>query len=400
MKKVFCFFKSPLQILIFFRFFSSVSGGLIFYISLFLVSSHHFSVEKSGLYLSVYGLGTMLGGYFGGVMSDKNIRSGTAVCALLLNGICLFTLSRADSSLVLLICVFIVGLASYAFIVTNNLEVLDQSSTGTGHDNSRLMVLNRVQIISNVGIGSAAFLISMISVDQMYAIYSITGICLILLSGLYYLFHRCRLQSIEIPVVEVKIGERSLPKKRILIGVLMTVFSVGWIISQRRTTYAPYLHMLFPGLGFHGIGFLFALNPLLIIIFQAPVVGRLAKYRPYISLGIGLALLSIGTGLLSHIQYYVVAIAACVIYTFGEMLFFAPAQLLCYQNSKVTSRGKALGAFKSIYALSTLVGPFSGALIYGRFGADSLWGSTGLVGMAIAILFVLMTRWMSRSAVV
>lgn len=106
--------------------------------------------------------------------------------------------------------------------------------------------------------------------------------------------------------------------------------------------------------------------------------------------GIGAFLLGFGMFMLIYSGYISTIIAACIIYTIGEMIFFSMSQLVCYQFSEERQRGKTMGLYEMVFALSTTFSPTLGGWVYHLFGGQFLWltcGLMGSVGLILAVLF-------------
>ncbi len=97
--------------------------------------------------------------------------------------------------------------------------------------------------------------------------------------------------------------------------------------------------------------------------------------------GVGGLLIGLGIGMLAFSSTYFVAIISCVVYTFGEIIFFSMAQLICYQNSPAQKKGRGLGMYRMVYAMSRIVGPSAGGLIYLKLGGDMVWALCAMIGL-------------------
>lgn len=99
-----------------------------------------------------------------------------------------------------------------------------------------------------------------------------------------------------------------------------------------------------------------------------------------------------GMLVLCHASNFSLAIISCIIWTTGEMLFVSMAQLLCYESSQADKKGRSLGLFQSVFALSNIVGPVLGSSIYQYWGGDLLWYFSGGIGVICYLLCWSMSR--------
>ena len=97
--------------------------------------------------------------------------------------------------------------------------------------------------------------------------------------------------------------------------------------------------------------------------------------------GVGAFLIGVGMGLLSIATVFSMAVFSCIIYTFGEMIFFSMAQFVCYQRGAEKKKGQSLGAYRMVYATSRFIGPMAGGFIYQHLGGQVLWSLSGAIGV-------------------
>lgn len=201
-------------------------------------------------------------------------------------------------------------------------------------------------------------------------------------------------------VEDFKVVEPIPPKERTLYNgerhsskmvwgiVLITLFMAGLIIAQQRAVYAMYIQSVFPQYGAHSIGLLYALNSVMIILLQTPLVDGIKGYNKLCILGGGAFLMGLGSEILSMMTHFTLAILSMMIYTIGEMLFFSVAQYLSHASSDARKPGILLGAFQTTYAASIVTGPLVGTYIYHRLPPVSVWYGCGLVGtLAFCLCF-------------
>ena len=191
-------------------------------------------------------------------------------------------------------------------------------------------------------------------------------------------------QSTLIPDKTISNGNN----RTILVWVLICLFFVGLIIVQRRATYIIYLHAFFITINPKNTGFIFAINPFLIVLLQVPLVNLFGNYNKMMVVGMGAFFIGLGMFILTLSFTLINAILASVIYSFGEMIFTSVAQLICYQNGGQKKKGQSLGLYQTVYACSAVVGPTIGGLIYHHLGGNTLWYISGIIGLICLIICI------------
>jgi MFS family permease len=358
---------------------NNICGGIIFYLSFYFVKILHFNITDAGLIISCYGLGTIFGGYFGGKLSDNFSPKLVSVIALFIESIAILTLLKNKVFSLLLLNLFIYGIGTYLYKVSNYVYLIQQCP-----QNKKLRMINILYMVSNFGIGIAAAIVSIMESFGFNYIFALFGSLLFIIA----------IALSKEKIINAKVSNDAIntkeptthPAKYIVAIVLMSLFFVGLIISQRSTTYSLFIHHRFPHLGIHGISFLFALNPIIIVLFQNHLVKLFEKYNKLIVIGIGAFFMGSSMFVLNFSYFYIAAVIACVTYTIGEMLFFSMAQFVCYEKSDANKKGMGLGLFQMIYASSVFIGPTLGGNIYDRFGGEIVWCFCGLLGL-ISLLF-------------
>ncbi len=363
-------------------FINNISAGVVFFLSFYFVKTLHLNIALAGLMISVYGIGTVIGGYVSGKLSQHIPSNAIAIISLLCKTLAFFALARFHTVNFLFVDLFILGVTTYGFKTANYIWVLTSCKS---HEAEKFKTINVLYATANLGIGLAGVIVSFLGARGFEDVFYLAGI-LLFLSLIYFIFHLKTpiqfLSSIEHTAVNYQNKNKSQLKNiKIIWLVLFCLFLVGIIISQRSTTYLVYVHDLFPELGTKGIGLLFTINPLIIVLFQTFLASHLLRFNKILIVGIGALLMGLGMLMLTFSVIFSLAIIACVVYTLGEMCFFAMAQLLVYQYSREEDQSYNLGLFQAIYALGMVSGPALGGFIYHHLGGDMVWTVSGFLGL-------------------
>ena len=128
----------------------------------------------------------------------------------------------------------------------------------------------------------------------------------------------------------------------------------------------------------HGIspstwGFLVALNPLMVTLFQLRITARVAQVPASIKLST--AILLMGLPFLALIWTGALAVVAVVIVVFviGEMLWIPTSQAVVARIAPPESRGAYIGAFGGTWAIGWALTPTVGLLVRGAAGDATMW---------------------------
>src|SRR5579883_3235077 len=362
---------------IFINFIESIFYSAYSFIPIYFVSVLHFDITVAGMIMSCYGLGTILGGFLGGKLSDRLSPKTVLISSLLFQILTTLALIKLKFISLLMINLFMMGMAFYGFLTANHLWVLEQCH----HEEIKLKALNLLGVVSNLGLGISSFIMSSLLSHGFQYVFSVTAVILFLLMIYSSLIKKNALGSSFEKENQINLSDSDnvQANKKIFWMVLGCVFLVGLMIFQMSTTYSFYIQNMFPEWGIKGVSILFALNAFLIVLFQVPIGSYFSKYNKLLLVGSGALLLGLGFSLLSFPFTFAIAVLSCMVYTIGEILFFSAAQLMCYQYGP--KKGHSVGFYRMIYACSRVVAPTGGTWAYKVWGGQMIWYLCGVIGM-------------------
>lgn len=369
---------------IFLTFINDMATGVCFFLSLYFVGTLHFTAAKAGLIISCYGLGKAGGGILGGKLTDKFLPDVVIISSLLLEIISFLAFLKFSTFPILAIFGFILGISVYAFTTANKVCVLNSIR---GHEDIKLKILSTFYAASNLGIGISAIYIGWLARYGFNYVFILS--CVFLTFSTLFVCYQARKKPINSSSISMsqednkKTNEVIHSQQSSLIAclVLACLFSIGLIIAQLGTTYPLYLANKFPALDVNAVSIVFTLNSFFILFFQTPVVNYFNKNNKILMVGIGAFFMAGGMAILSVAFSFSIVIFSMLIFTIGEMIFFAMAQLVIYQHSRADKKGQSLGLFQTTLAASVIIGPTLGGYTYDNFGGQMLWYSCGLLGL-------------------
>ncbi len=371
-----------------FSLFESIFIGIYYYLPIYFIDFVHLDLTSSGLIISCYGIGAILGGFAGGKLSDAWAPGIVSAVCLFLQGIVYLVFLKIQAIIFLMINVFVLGIVSYGFITANHLFTLSYSSDS---DNERLKVINILSMTSNLGLGLSAIIMGEIYEIGFHYIFLLAGFILFILS--FVSFISCRSHSLEnfsgVYNKKFTVKTTKLPTHKanhqVAVLILSSVFFIGLIISQLSTTYSTYIREIYPEQGIKAITILFALNSLMVVVLGVPLGDCIKKFNKIMMVGIGGFFIGCGMFILIFASSFIMVVLACVVYTIGEIIFFSMAQYVCYQNSSSNKRGTSLGLYRMVYASSRVIGPAIGAATYAKYGGECIWIVSGIIGVSCLI---------------
>ncbi len=365
-------------------FIQSVMIGIYYYLSSYFIQFQHLAVDISGYILSCYGVGAVLGGLVGGYLVDRYSPVKVAALFLLLQASAYIMLLIFSSVILLMATVGVLGLSTYGFLTANHVAVLN---TCAESEADRLKAINILAMMSNLGLGVAALIISQTNGFGYHHLFAGAGGILLLVSGLLFthemLSHSgaaVRSRAKNQPAQVESARKIAASQQSTLLIILVCVFLVGIVVTQFGTMVPVQIQTTYPALGVTGASWLFALNASLVVILGVPLGNVLKQRNKVLMVGVGALLMGLSLCLLGLSHVYALVLLSCVIYTIGEIIFFSMAQLVCYQSTPAEKRGRGLGVYRMIYAASRITGPAVGGFLLMR-GGVILWIVCGVFGV-------------------
>ncbi len=341
-----------------------------------------FSIQQGGMVVAVYGIGSVVGAFLGGKISDRFGFYNTQFLALFLGGVLFIVLGQMRTYEAICICTFFLSMVNESFRPANATAISHYSDA-----KSRTQSFSLVRLAINVGWGVGSALGGILaSIDYKWLFWTdgITNITASFL--LLILLPRVTLeQQRSAAKHSEKISEQLSPyRDRTFIYFLGLQVLFAICFFQLFTTIP-----LFFKEGLHlsefWIGVVMAANGVLIAIVEMVLVYKMEGRKPYLVLmfygtvlmGISFLLLDLplANGLL-------VASLFTVVITFSEMIAMPFMNSYYISRSNNHNRGQYAGLYTMAWSVAQVIGSSLGALTANLIGFELLW----LIIFAICML--------------
>lgn len=364
------------------HFINTVLAGTFYFLSYYFVHVLNYNIKIATLFISCYGLGSIVGGLIGGKFTDIYSPRLVSIISLILEGLAFFLFLSFTSKALLIANMILFGVASNSFITSNYIWALNSCEN---NESQKLKAINILNVISNLGLGLAAVLLGILNIIHFEVLFAFYGFIFLLLAGYLFLFTTDGRKNVMVRS-QKNANINQAPNEVFIYLMLFSLFLVGIVISQMSSTYSIYIHANFSEYGLGGFSFLFLINTLLVVSMQAPIGSLLLGKDNIKFVSYGALLVGLGMAILSFATFFAEVIAAIIIYTIGEIIFFSLSLLVCYENSPKEKRGQWTGIYRMTFAVSRVVGPVAGGLIYHHYSARVLWLSCFFIGITIFLI--------------
>jgi len=356
------------------------------FMSMYMTQSLHRSISDAGLIITLFGVGSVLGAMAGGYLTDVWGFRPVQIVSLIVSGIffVLFSLVSNFTGL----CILIVFLSFFveAFKPANNTAIAFYSAP---ENLTRSYALNRLAM--NIGFGFGTSTGGILAAINYHLLFWVDGVVYIIAGLLIIILLPAGIKTIDKPSTTSKPDDRGgSPWKdpffvRFLIMVSMYMICFVLLFRLAPVYWKEEMH-----LGESMIGILLGTNGLIIALFEMVMIQNLANRWPdshYIIAGTvfcGLAFLAL---IVPGVLPVILAAAAVVLFTTGEMLALPYISTLVVSRATEFNRGKYSAAYSVSQAVAQIIGPAAGGFIAARYGYDTLWLALVLLSLCCALGF-------------
>jgi len=333
------------------------------FLSLYLKKDLEFSDSDIGSILACFGIGSVIGSWLGGKLTDIFGFYKVMVFSLFLTGLNFIALQYIDSFLGLCLGIlFTMAIAdSFRPAVFVSIKAYSKPENQT-----RSIGLLRLAINAGMGIGPtvAGFII----VTEGYNIlFWIDGITCIL----------------------NKIDKNAVYKDFTFWIHSLICFLFGMAFFQLISSLPLYYNEIF-NLNEFKIGMLMLINILIIVIFEMPLINYLEKLRmPYTRFIIMACILLCFSFLILYDNFWIgILIISMVLLTLSEMLGFPYTNKFVLKRAKEGLEGSYMAMYAMSFSIAHIFSPKIGLSIIHQYGYQINWLVTGCYG-ALAVLLSL-----------
>ncbi|MGD8779649.1 MAG: MFS transporter [Ignavibacteria bacterium] len=367
------------------------SGSIVlFFLTLYLTKELNYTNLEAGKVITIYGLGSLVGSFLGGWLTDRLNSKKVQFYSLITSGITYICLDFMRGSYEVTITVFLVAMFADALRPANATSLAEFSPKEI---TSKSYALNRLAINLGVAIGPAiGGFLALVDYSLLFWIDGLT--CLFAACLFYYFFHT---YINEKKKQKHDNSKSQFPwKDKIFILVLIITIPVGLLFIQVFNTWPIYLKEYFI-FNEDTIGILVAINAFMITFFEMPLIHKINNYNPLKVMAAGSLFLFGGFAIQPFGSGFSYAAITIVTWTIGEMLVLPLLISYIASLSNEKNRGKYMGMFSFTFSLTIVLGPVFGMWLYQNLGANPLWFIVGITGFIVSLGFLLLDKYITKT---
>ncbi|MDN3584868.1 MDR family MFS transporter [Mucilaginibacter flavus] len=366
------------------------SGTMVIpFMSIYAIQVLHFTIVQSGMIMAFFGIGSFFGAFIGGKLTDKIGFYDIQVGALLVGGILFIILGFQHTFLSLSICTFILSVCNDSFRPANSAAIAHYSDDS---NKTRSYSLNRLAV--NLGWAFGGGLGGLLASYSYHSLFWVDGCTNIFAAVLLLtLMPRSKIKTAINKVKDVVTATSSAYKDKVYLVfiVLNTLFSVcffEFFIMQ------PVFYKIQWHLNESYIGFLLALNGLLIVVIEMVLINKLeGKRNPLTYICTGIILSGLSFVLLNILPHSgLVAILIVVLITLGEIVAMPFMNAFWISRTNNRNRGEYAALYGMSWSAAQVIAPAFGNRIVAYGGFDTLWWVLGSICFLVSIGYYIMKK--------
>ncbi len=361
------------------------SGTMVIpFLSLYLTKDLMFSLESVGLIMTFFGLGSLVGSWIGGKLTDIFGYYKVMLVSLVLTGFFFISLQFLTSFWGVCAGIFILMMVADAF---RPATFVAMSAYSKESNKTRSVTLIRLAI--NLGFSAGPAIGGLIIATLGYSgLFWVDGITCILAAVLLLLLLNPKKAKESDQLINPE------PKSVYTDGPYWVFFAsmvlCGFIFVQYFSTMPIYYNDVH-ALSEHEIGLLLAMNGFVIFVFEMPLIRYMElKSRSKIyNMVIGFLLVTASFFILNLTSWVGILVIGMLLMTVGEMIVFPFSNAWALERAKRGKQGAYMALYSIAFSLSHIFAHNSGMLSISSFGYEiSLYGATaiGLLGILLLLL--------------
>ena len=373
------------------------SGSMVLpFLGVYMTAHLKFSIENTGIVLSFFGIGSVIGSWLGGFITDRIGEYKVQYLSLLLSVplFCLIPLFKTEAGVALII--LLQSIVSDSFRPANSVAITKYAKP---ENITRAFSLNRMAVNLGFSIGPAlGGILSAISYDFLFYSNAFAA----LMAGLLYIsffYKRNKLAKIKARKVQevLEIKKENSPYrdgKFLIYCFFCMLFSICFfqLFSTLTIFYKDTAH-----LSRQNIGYILGYSGFLVVLLEMGLVQIAEKYFSLArTMFLGTFICGLSYAMLGFDHSILTLVISMSLLSAGEIWALPFMSTITALRSGKNNKGAYMGLNGISFSIAFIITPYLGTLIAEKFGFNSLWISTGVLATMIAVGFYFIVPWMLK----
>ncbi|TYA57541.1 MDR family MFS transporter [Formosa maritima] len=355
------------------------------FLSLYLTKDLNFTLAEVGWVMSAFGLGSVIGSWLGGKLTDRIGYYKVMVRSLLTTGFLFIGLQYLNTFSSFCLGIFVIMIVADMFRPAMFVAL---SAYSKPENKTRSVTLIRLAINLGFSAGPAVggLIITTISYGGLFWVDGIT--CILATILLIKVLNPKKARTLDTVINK---NPQSAYKDKAFWIFLASMTLFGIIFLQYFST-MPLYYKDIHSLSEFEIGLLLGLNGFFIFVLEMPLIKWL-EHTKYTKPGLMIfgAILTVLSFLVLNMTSWVgVLIIGMLLMTIGEMIAFPFSNAFAMQRAKKGNQGEYMALYTISFSISHIFGHNAGLQLVDSYGFNTTWLIMGLLGLiCIGLIFYL-----------
>lgn len=380
-------FSREIWILTMITFINRAGTMVLPFLSKYLKEDLGFSYSQVGWIMVSFGVGSMIGSWVGGKLSDKIGFYKVMIFSLLTSGLMFFGLQKITTFEGLIVAIFLIMVVADMFR-----PAMFVSLAAYSKPENRTRSLTLVRLAINLGFAAGPALGGLIIITGGYSgLFWVDGFTCIIAILLFWLLVKEKEKSSYLDKENPgEILTHSVFKDTPFWLFLTTCLITGIMFFQLFTT-IPLYHKEQFNLTEFQTGLLLTFNGILVFFLEMPLVSYIERKKISTVKIVTLGCLAMSLSMfLMLINFWAgILVVMMVFMTFGEMFAFPFSNSFAMSRAPKGHEGRYMAIFTMSYSLAHILSAKTGMEIIDLFGYQTNWafmGTLGLIGVFIGFV--------------
>lgn len=362
------------------------SGSMVLlFTSLYMTKELHFSIAQAGLIMSLYGIGSVIGSYLGGWLTDRMNYFTIMLWSLIGCGSILLLMLFATSPLAISAIIFSYPLIGDMFRPANSTAIANYSSP---ENRTRSVSLVRLAVNLGFSVGPAigGFVALYLGYKWLFVLDAMTSFAAAGMLFIYLPKHPPQRKSDKHEVNNVRSASAYKDVRYLFFTLLVALY--GTLFFQLFSSIPQYFSKILH-YSEDTIGILLALNGAIVVAVEMPLMLKLEKTKRifrYIIIGtlclpIAFGILLLGESAIIFSLLYTVFITLSEVFAMPFMMNYA------LSRGPADRQGQYAALYSMGFGISTIIAPAIGLGIADRYGFNALFMVLIAGSLLLAMLF-------------
>ncbi|MET6990088.1 MDR family MFS transporter [Sediminicola arcticus] len=358
------------------------------FLSLYLTQNLGFALDNVGTIMTCFGLGSLIGAWLGGKLTDKIGYYKVMLISLLLSGSLFIGLQFLQSFHAICLGIFVLMIVADAFRPAAFVALIAYSKP---ENKTRTVTLIRLAI--NLGFSAGPALGGIIITSIGYAgLFWVDGLTCI--SAGILLLYILNPKKAKVMDNQKNPNPTSAYKDKTYWIFIFAMVMFGFAFVQYFSTIPIYYSKSY-SLSELEIGLILAMNGFLIFVLEMPLI-KYMEGKPWskiTNMMVGFILVGLSFLVLNLFSWIGILIIGMLLMTLGEMIAFPFSNAFAMERSKKGNQGEYMALYSIAFSISHVFAHNYGMRSISNFGFNVTWYAIVLICMIGILLLLLLKKY-------